>query len=59
LNKIQIDHEYHCVELGYINLAVVEWLTEKFGPVGDRWFHFLNKIYFKNEKDYFWFELNT
>ena len=51
--------EYHCIELENVTVNTLEWLSNTFGPVGDRWFYFNNKLYFKNERDYFWFELNT
>jgi len=34
-------------------------MVETFGPAGTRWWHNNNKIYFRDEKDWMWFELRT
>jgi hypothetical protein len=51
--------EYHCVEVEYVPTSTLIWLVETFGPAGSRWWHWNNKIYFRDEQDYFWFELAT
>ena len=56
---VELGHEYHVVELSTIPRNLREWMTENFGPEQDRWFLWHNKIYFKEERDYFWFELKT
>ena len=56
---IILDHEYHVVEVDAITTGVIVWMVEKFGPVGKRWWHHNNKIYFRDEKDWMWFELST
>ena len=56
---LTINHEYHCVEVDGIPTSILVWLVDTFGPAGKRWFHYNNKIYFYNEKDYIWFELRT
>ena len=48
--------EYHVVEVNDRTL-IHDWLVETFGRQGDRWFYNSNKIYFKDEKDWMWFEL--
>ena len=55
----ELGHEYHVVELGSMPSNLREWLAENFGPYGERWFINHNKIYFRNERDYIWFELKT
>jgi hypothetical protein len=52
-------HEYHCVEVNTVPTNILVWLVETFGPAGDRWWHVNNKIYFREEKDWMWFELRT
>jgi hypothetical protein len=50
--------EYYVVEVNDRSI-VYDWLKKTFGPQGDRWFCTGNKIYFRNEQDYIWFELYT
>jgi hypothetical protein len=57
--EIVPDHEYYCVHVDRVSTDVLVWMVETFGPAGDRWFHYNNKIYFKEPKDYVWFELRT
>jgi hypothetical protein len=55
-----LDHEYHVVEISSWPHNLEEWLTDKFGPPGTRWFvNRYNKIYFRDERDWMWFELST
>ena len=53
------DHEYHCVEVDQVTTGVIVWMVETFGPAGSRWWHMNNKIYFRDERDWIWFELRT
>ena len=56
----EIGHEYHVVEIARWPNNLEEWLEDKFGPPGHRWFIArYNKIYFRDEKDWMWFELST
>ena len=59
LQHVIIKHEYNCIEVDHVSASTLVWLVETFGPAGKRWFHYNNKIYFRNEKDYMWFELAT
>jgi len=56
---LRVMHEYHCVEVNNIPTHILVWLVETFGPAGDRWWNVNNKIYFREEKDWMWFELRT
>jgi hypothetical protein len=57
--NLVMDHEYHAVEVDGIPTTLLVWLVDTFGPAGRRWFHYNNKIYFYEEKDWMWFELAT
>ena len=57
-NNILLNHNYHVVEVNNVSI-VYEWLIETFGPAGTRWFTTNSKIYFRDEKDWMWFELAT
>jgi len=57
-SDLLIEHEYYVVEVNDVRI-VYEWLVEAFGPAGKRWFSSDNKIYFRDERDYIWFELGT
>jgi hypothetical protein len=50
-------HDYHCVHVAQVTKEVTDWLLATFGPMGDRWFHHNKCIYFKEDKDWMWFEL--
>lgn len=54
-----MNHEYYVVEISTWPSNLNEWMTENFGPRGQRWFIHHNKIYFREHKDYVWFELKT
>ena len=56
--NLVLDHEYHVVKINDRTL-IHDWLVETFGLPGSRWFHYNNKIYFRDEKDWMWFELAT
>jgi hypothetical protein len=58
-NNLILEHTYHCVHVDRIPTPVLVWLVETFGPAGKRWWHSNNKIYFRDEKDWMWFELST
>ena len=57
-NNLLLDREYHVVEVNS-TAPIYTWLVETFGPAGQRWFSTNNKIYFRDEKDWMWFELRT
>lgn len=57
-DNLVLDHEYHVVEVNDVNI-IYSWLVETFGPAGKRWFSSNTKIYFRDEKDWMWFELRT
>jgi hypothetical protein len=54
-----VTHEYHCVHVDTVPTYILAWMVETFGPAGTRWWHNNNKIYFRDEKDWMWFELRT
>jgi hypothetical protein len=59
LGLVEIGHEYHVVEVNDVRY-VYDWFVETFGPAGTRWFTTEDrKIYFRDEKDWMWFELAT
>lgn len=58
--NVEVDHEYSVIEIdgdprGMAN--AYNWCIDTFGPPGNRWFRLNRKLYFKHEKDYFWFEM--
>lgn len=55
---IELEHTYYVVELNYTMPSdVLMWLTEKFGPAGDRWWTTLKRVYFANKHDHLMFTL--
>ena len=58
---IVIDHEYHGVEVADLPEHVFNWLEEKMGMSGGRWFirHKLSgtMVYFKDQRDHLLFLL--
>ena len=57
--EIVANCEYHCVHVDTVSTSLLVWMVETFGPAGKRWWHYNNKIYFRDEKDWMWFELRT
>jgi len=57
-SDLLLNHDYHVVEVNDVTI-IYSWLVETFGPAGKRWFSSNTKIYFRDEKDYMWFELAT
>ena len=55
--NIEIDHEYHCVELRSIPTWMLVEMVEFFGPAGKKWFCKGDKIYFYDQKDHMMFLL--
>jgi len=60
--------EYHWVSLEVkegdevkpkinIDTKPITWCSEQFGPAGSRWFHKVDKFYFKSEQDMLMFIL--
>lgn len=58
-NELLVDHEYDVVEVDKITSELFQFLNKTFGPPGPRWWFSNNKIYFRDEKDWMWFELAT
>jgi hypothetical protein len=58
-NGLLLEHEYTVVEVTGVPADIYNWLTDKFGPAGTRWFYHGHKIYFRDERDWMWFELAT
>jgi hypothetical protein len=58
-SNLLLNHEYHVVEVTGVPADIYNWLTDTFGQAGPRWFYRNNKIYFRDEKDWMWFELAT
>jgi hypothetical protein len=56
-NDLELDHTYDVVELESITLELIDWLNTSFGPPGPRWWISNYKVYFRDEKDYVWFEM--
>jgi len=56
--NLLLEHEYTVVEINDRTL-VHDWLVESFGDPSTRWFYNGNKIYFRDERDWMWFELRT
>lgn len=54
-----LEHEYHVIEVIDQPNNLYECLEDWFGPAGYRWFMVHNKIYFRDSRDYVWFELKT
>jgi hypothetical protein len=51
--------DYHCVHVDSVPTSLLVWMIETFGPAGTRWWHYNNRIYFRDERDWMWFELRT
>ncbi len=50
--------EFNIVHTTGINEEVLHWLISTFGHTDEgRWFIINRSIYFKNERDWIWFEL--
>jgi hypothetical protein len=58
-NGLILDHTYDVVEVDRITPELITLLNDTFGPAGPRWWISNYKIYFRDEKDYIWFELKT
>ena len=55
---IVADHEYHVVELEYLDKDAMAWCLNMFGnPNERRWFNRNNKVYFYNAHDHMMFIL--
>jgi hypothetical protein len=59
---IQVDHEYHGVEVSRMSPEVYTWLETRMGMSGERWFikgHFGSAtIFFRDPKDHTMFLLS-
>ena len=58
-NDLMLEHTYDVVEVDQITTELITMLNETFGPPGPRWWISNYKIYFRDERDYIWFELKT
>jgi hypothetical protein len=58
-NNLILEHTYDVVEVDQITTELVEFLNKSFGPPGARWWISSYKIYFRDPRDYTWFELAT
>lgn len=59
-NDVKVNHEYSVLEVGGDKQGIANaynWCLDTFGTPGQRWFFYSNKFYFRDEKDYFWFEM--
>jgi hypothetical protein len=58
--SVELEHDYSVIEVeGNTHgiAAAYDWCVEIFGSPGNRWFYKNNQFYFKNHKDYMWFEI--
>ena len=58
--NVELNHDYSVLEVEGNDRGIHDaynWCLETFGPPGNRWFFKNYKFYFKNQKDYVWFEL--
>jgi len=58
-NDLLIEHTYDVVEVDQITTELIDFLNKSFGPPGQRWWISSYKIYFRDPRDYTWFELAT
>lgn len=56
---LMLEHTYDVVEVDQITTELIDFLNKSFGPPGPRWWISSYKIYFRDEKDWMWFELAT
>jgi len=56
---LMLEHTYDVVEVDQITTELIDFLNKSFGPPGSRWWISSYKIYFRDEKDWMWFELAT
>jgi hypothetical protein len=59
-SSVELNHDYSVLEVGGNSQGIANaynWCLETFGSPGNRWFYRNNQFYFKNQKDYVWFEL--
>jgi hypothetical protein len=52
-----MEQTYDVVELDRITTELIYFLNKSFGPPGPRWWISNYKVYFRDERDYVWFEL--
>jgi hypothetical protein len=56
VDVIEINHEYHGIEVTRFNQKLIDHLKNKYGPPGDRWFYrtsvWTTTVYFKDPKDH-------
>jgi hypothetical protein len=57
--NLVFNHTYDVIEVEQITTELIEFLNKTFGPPGPRWWISNYKIYFRDERDYIWFELAT
>jgi hypothetical protein len=53
---MELEHEYHGIEVSRFSQKLIDYLESKYGPPGDRWFcrvgTWTSTIYFKDPKDH-------
>jgi hypothetical protein len=49
--------EFYGTEVEQISWASLQWLRNRYGAPGQRWFYLQNVIYFRSPKDKLMFEL--
>jgi hypothetical protein len=53
---MELEHEYHGIEVSRFSQKLIDHLESKYGPPGDRWFcrvgTWTSTIYFKDPKDH-------
>lgn len=53
---IELNHEYHGIEVTRFNQKLIDHLKSKYGPPGTRWFYkvgfWTTTVYFKDPKDH-------
>ena len=57
---IQLEHDYTVLHVEGDKQAIAiayNWCLDTFGLPGNRWFYKIGKFYFRDNKDYFLFEL--
>ena len=57
--QAELNHTYDVVEVDRITTELIDFLNKSFVPPVQRWWIRSYKIYFRDERDYIWFELAT
>ena len=46
---------FYGAELAKVPVEVVDWLTERYGPAGQKWFVHQKTVYFRDRQDHIMF----